>query len=259
MLSGAEESLVRRLHRRRGREREGLFLAEGVRVVEALLESPIVPRLALVSSSLEDTDRGSALARRLDATVPIRRIDEGLLAELAGTDTPQGVLVVADVPERSLGEVEPAGAALGLVFDGVQDPGNLGTLLRTGHAFGIAFAAVLSGTVDPWNPKAVRAAAGSGFRVPVVRPSPELLLEWCDRGGFALYGSAADGVPVDTVARPQRCVLVVGNEGAGMSPAMAGRVEMDLAVPLAPGAESLNVAVAAGILLYVLSRGADNG
>ncbi|NIP80535.1 MAG: RNA methyltransferase, partial [Gemmatimonadetes bacterium] len=131
MVSRAERKRIRGLARRRQREAEGLFLAEGVRVVEELLASTIVPRLALISSTLEDTERGRALGSRLRAGVECRTVGAGELNELAQTRTNQGVLVVAEIPGAELGALEPAGSASALLaLDEVQDPGNLGTLVR---------------------------------------------------------------------------------------------------------------------------------
>lgn len=254
MLSRAEEKLVRGLARRRVREREGLFLAEGVRVVEELLDAGIVLRLVLRSSSLGDTDRGRGLARRLDAAAPVRELPTGSLNELADTTSGQGVLVVAETPAAALSALEPAGASVVVVLDGLQDPGNVGTIARSAAAFGCDLVAWLPGTVDPWNPKAVRASAGSLFRLPVVRADPDRLWEWLGRQGFIVLGADAAGAPIESAVVSQRVALVVGNEGAGLSSAVAERCDAHVAVPMRGGTESLNVAVAAAILLYTMTR-----
>lgn len=254
MLSAGERKLVRALHRRRSREREGLFLAEGVRVVEELLEAGIVLRLTLVSPSLEDTERGGRLAARLEAAGDVKHVPDGELATLADTASGQGVLVVAESPGSSLSAVAPTGASVVLVLDGVQDPGNLGTLARSAAAFGCDALVCLPGTVDPWNPRAVRGSAGALFRQPVVQPSLEELWEWLDRHGYLLLGADAAGDPVthgDPL--PQRVALALGNEGAGLRETVRRRCDRLVAVPMRGGTESLNVAVAGAILLYELT------
>lgn len=251
MLTTAEERLVRSLARRKMREREGRFVAEGVRVVEELLDAGLVPELALVTPTLEETERGRRLGQALQGPA-LRRVGSRELARLADTETPQGVLVVARVPHAELSDVGGEGGPA-LVLDGVQDPGNVGTLLRTAVAFGASALVALPGTVDPWNPKVVRATAGLCFRLPVVQTVPEALLSWSRQRGFTLLGADAGGTPVDVVAAPERLALVVGNEGAGLSPEVAGTVAFQVAVPMRTG-ESLNVAVAAGILLYLMTR-----
>ncbi|HKJ93446.1 MAG TPA: RNA methyltransferase [Longimicrobiales bacterium] len=255
MLTRAEERLVRGLARRKVRGREGLFLAEGVRVVEELLAAGLVPELALVSPALQDTERGRRLAQAL-AGPGLRQVSHGRLADLADTETPQGVLVAAPIPQVDL-EGMHAERGVVLVLDGVQDPGNVGTLLRTAAAFGVALVAALPGTADPWNPKVVRAAAGACFHVPVAQPEADALVAWLRGRGFRLLGADMAGVPVESVAVPDRTALVLGNEGAGLSAGMAAALDTRVAVPIS-GAESLNVAVAAGILLYLVTRKATS-
>ncbi|MBX6365616.1 MAG: RNA methyltransferase [Gemmatimonadetes bacterium] len=254
MLSRADAKLIRGLHRRKNRERDGLFLAEGVRVVEELARSGIDLRFAVASPSLEDTERGRALAATLEERGVLHRIGDAELAALAATETPQGILAVASIPRAELGEIVVQGAATVLVLDGVQDPGNFGTLVRSADAFAAAFVAVLPGTVDPWNPKAVRAAAGSAFHLPIVAATAGELLEWLGERGFAIYGADARGESVEAAPLAQRAALVLGNEGAGLSEEVRRAVDRLLSIPIRGRAESLNVGVAAGILLYLLTR-----
>lgn len=254
MLSRGEEKRVRGLHRRRTREREGRFLAEGVRVVEELLDAGVVLQLAVVSSSLEDTERGVRLRERLETATELRRIPDAELRRLADTATTQGVLVVARTPVTSLVDVVPRDGSVVLVLDGVQDPGNLGTLTRSAAAFGCDAVVCLPGTVDPWNPKSVRASAGALFRVPVVLASVAELDEWLSLHGYLLAGADAAGDSVLEDPFPERVALVVGNEGAGLSEGLRARSDRVVAVPMRGGTESLNVAVAGAILLYELMK-----
>ncbi len=254
MLTRGEEKLLHALRRRKIRETEGLFLAEGVRVVEELLSSGIDLQFAAAAPSLEDTPRGAGLVERLEATGRLRRVDESKLNGLAATDSPQGVLAVGRIPVAGLQELDVAGGGLGVVFDGIQDPGNFGTIVRSADAFGALFVAALPGTVDPWNPKAVRAAAGSSFHLPVVQPDLARLVYWLREHEFVIYGADAGGRSVEEV-RPGRCsALVLGNEGAGLSGDVRAAIDELVAVPIRGAAESLNVGVAAGVLLYLLTR-----
>lgn len=254
MLSRSEEKLVRGLAQRRRRVDDRLFLAEGVRVAEELFDAGIVPRLAVTSPSLEDTDRGRRLADRLPGKAPVRAVSDGELARLAPTRTPQGVLVVAEVPRAEPPALPPTGPGTALVLDGVQDPGNLGTLARTAAAFGCHALACLPGTVDPWSPKSVRAAAGALFRIPVLQTTEEAVWQWLLANRFVVLGADAGGTPVREVDLPDRVALLVGNEGAGLSASGRGRCRQMIAVPMRAAADSLNVAVAAAILLYELTR-----
>lgn len=257
MLSHAERKLLQGLARRRGRAQEGLFLAEGVRVVEELLVSSIPVRLAVVSSTLEDSERGRALHERLEALAPTRAVSPAELQRLAAAETAQGVLVAAETPRTSLEALRPGARATLLVLDAVQDPGNVGTLVRTADALDALGVVTLPGTADPWNPKVVRAAAGSLFRRPPVEVTLEGLRRWLDEHGFTLLVAAMDGLSIEKLAPPARSALLVGNEGAGASEEARRAATQLVSVPTAGAAESLNVAVAAGILLYLLTRDTD--
>lgn len=250
-LSRADEKLLIALRRRKVRASEGLFLAEGIRVSEELLRTSIVLRLALVSTGLEDTPRGQALAERLESMGALR-VTEPTLAKFATTDAPQGVLLVAEVPPAAPETLDTA--VLVLALDGVQDPGNFGTLIRAADAFGVNVVCALPGCVDPWNPKVVRAAAGSSFRVPILSLSNEDAARRLAQLDFAILVADAAGVDVAERARARRTALVVGNEGAGVQPFWRDAAHAIVGVPTSGPVESLNVAMATGILLYELCR-----
>ena len=255
VLSRREERLLRSLRQRKVREAEGLFLAEGVRAVEDLAASPLPLRLAAASSSLGDTSRGRALLDVLATKgVAVRETGERELAALADTETPQGILAVAEIPRARLDDlvIEREPAAL-LVLDAVQDPGNFGTLARTAEALGAAGLVALPGTVDPWNPTSVRAAMGSTFRLPIIQAVWDDLAPWLVSGGFVTLAAAAGGEPLGE-ARPARAALVLGNEGAGISEDTRAQADRVVGIPLRGRAESLNVAAAGAILLHELLR-----
>ena len=245
-----EQRELNNLRYRRRREETGRFLVEGVRVVEDLVASPLTVHWALAASSLGDSPRGAALLSSLRAReVPVRTVEEREFAVLAATDQPQGILAVAAIPTAGLEEI--AGPGPVLVLDAVQDPGNVGTLVRTAEALGAAGVVGLPGTVDPWNPKAVRSAVGASFRLPVVyRPWPEVAA-WLRSRGYTILAAEAGGEPVP---RGGSTALVVGNEGAGISEEVLRDADAVVGVPIRGRAESLNVAAAAAILLHELTR-----
>lgn len=254
MLSKGESARLEALQRRRGREQSGEFLVEGVRLVEDLLASPLVLRKALISPSLEDTGRGMALARRLRESAPTEDVTEAQLARIATTETTQGVVAVAGIPVFDLRDVPLAARSLVIVLDAVQDPGNFGTIVRSADAFGAALIAALPGTVDPWNPKSVRSAAGSSLRVPIVETNVRDLVEYLRAHDCVLLGADMQGADVEQSAAPGPVALALGNEGAGLSDDVRAECDRLVAVPIRGSAESLNVGVAAGILMYLLSR-----
>jgi TrmH family RNA methyltransferase len=253
------ETLIRDLRLRRGRERRGLALAEGVRLVEEALAAGVTIRSAAVSPHLVASPRGGALKAALARkAVPLTELDDRALATLADTEHPQGVIAVIEPPRWGWDQLRPAPAAAVVALDGVQDPGNVGTILRTAHGLGAAGVVALKGTAELHNPKVIRGSMGALFRLPAFSATEDELLKWLADNGVESWVAATDGTPVGALpARPrarQSICLIVGNEGAGVSPALAARAARRVAIPLAAGAESLNVAVAAGILLYEVQR-----
>jgi TrmH family RNA methyltransferase len=254
MLTRREERLLRTLRQRRAREEEGLFLAEGVRTVEDLVASPLAVRFAVAASTLGDTPRGRGLVSGIQARgIAVHEVDERGFRDWADTETPQGVLAVAEIPRSGLASIPlDAHPAVVLVLDAVQDPGNFGTLVRTAEALGAAGVVALPGTVDPWNPKSVRAAMGSSFRLPVVEADWDALEPWLREHGVVTVASAVGAPPPESL--PRRAALVLGNEGAGVSADTLRRADVTLGIPLRGRAESLNVAAAGAILLHELLR-----
>ena len=248
-------TLARDLRRRRARERQGLFVCEGIRAVEELLRSPLRPRGALVAPALGDTPRGTALLEALEtAGVELARITDAELASAADTESPQGVVAIAPVPERTLGGVHVGERARLLVLDALQDPGNVGTILRTAAALGVDATLALPGTVDLWNAKVVRSGMGAHFHHPTLSCGWDELDAFRRQHGLALWAADAAGDSVEATPAPARLALVVGNEGGGLGAEIRARADRLVALPISADVESLNVAVATGILLYVLRR-----
>jgi TrmH family RNA methyltransferase len=246
-------TLARDLRRRRARERQGLFVAEGVRAVDELLRSPLAVRGVLASRALAPGARhsvGTAAERR---RVPLLEVDEHDFASAADTDSPQGVLAVGETPERALDRLVLPPVARLLVLDALQDPGNVGTILRTAAALGATATLALPGTVDLWNAKVVRSAMGALFHHQALACSWDELTAFLDRERVALWAADAAGLPPDGAGeRPDRLALALGNEGAGLSAEARASAARLVGLPIAPDVESLNVAVATGILLYEL-------
>jgi TrmH family RNA methyltransferase len=248
---------IRNLHLRKGRRRRGLTLAEGVRLVEEALEAGVPLRGVVVAADFPGTERADALLREVAGrAVPIEQVPVRVFRELASVETPQGVLAIVEHPSWTFDHLQPGPGRPVLVLDAVQDPGNVGTLLRTAFALGATGAVLLRGSADLQNPKVVRAGMGATFRLPVVSAELTEFTAWARREHVRVWAAAADGTPLRRTTAPERLAVVVGNEGSGVRPAVRQIAELQVAVPLARGAESLNVAVAAGILLYEVIRGA---
>lgn len=247
-------TLARDLKRRKAREREGVFVAEGVRAVEELLRSPLKVRGALVAPQLEDAPRGRTLRAALaERGIETTAVGHREFASAADTDSPQGVLAVAEIPSHALDRLDLDASARVVVLDAVQDPGNVGTIVRTAAALGARATVALPGSVDLWNAKVVRSAMGAQFHLPVLSCTWEELETFLTTRDVPLWGADAAGDPLVPGERVARAIaLVVGNEGAGLSEVVRARARRLISIPITPGVESLNVAVATGILLHAL-------
>jgi TrmH family RNA methyltransferase len=226
--------------------------------VEALLASPLAIEGVLVSDELGDDPRGAALRELAESRgLTVKGVSRPEFESAASTESPQGVLAVARIPAVQLA-VPTSGSARYLLLDALQDPGNVGTIVRTAAALGVTATVALSGTVDLWNAKVVRSSMGALFVHPALAASWEEVVAFLDAHNIACWAADTDGLVIDSSeapsrdALPARLALVVSNEGAGLSPHVAARAAQRVAIGMAPGVESLNVAVATGILLHAL-------
>ena len=213
-------------------------------VVEAAVHSP----------GLLKNARGEALLASLTgAGANLEEVTDAELEKLADTQHPQGIIAVVRAPRWTLSDIKVKMGPV-LVLDGVQDPGNTGTMLRTALGLGAAGIIALPGTVEVTNPKVMRGSMGAVFRLPWVDLGADEFLAWVRKEKVTLLAAATDGDPISGMEIRLPAAIVLGNEGAGLSPEIrsAGRA---VSIPISRGTESLNVAVAAGILLYEVTRG----
>ena len=246
-------TVARDLGRRKAREKQSLFLAEGVRSVEELLRSGLKVRGVLVAPQLASAPRGQALRIALDqSNVEIAEVDEKDFRSAAATESPQGVIAIGEVPPRSLDTLEFGEMCRILILDGLQDPGNAGTILRTAAALGATATVALPGTVDLWNPKVIRSSMGAQFVHPALHASLEEVIAFLGSREIEMWATDASGEPLERATAPKRLAIAFGNEGAGLSPGLRARARRTVSLPISSSVESLNVAVAAGIILYEL-------
>jgi len=245
---------VRKALARGGLTASGGCVVETFHLLEEALGSPCRVRTVIAAESVlaaAEDHLGIRAGIRL-VTVP-----DKLLNAIADVAASQGVVALVDPPEHTVHQIFRA-PSLVLVVDGLQDPGNLGAILRSAEAFGATGLLLLKGVVSPFNPKALRASAGSVFRVPFVQGMAETLaLEALRYNGADLFAAVPNthgrlnSSPSDAdLTRP--CAIVLGSEGRGVSSVMRSAAR-DISIPTA-GVESLNAAVAAAILLYEARR-----
>ena len=246
-------TLARDLRRRKAREKHSLFVAEGVRSVEELLRSHLAVRGVLVAAQLADALRGRALRKTLDESgIEVTEVSEKDFRSAAETESPQGVMAIGEVPERLLDTLDVTGVCRLIVLDAVQDPGNAGTIVRTAAALGATATIALPGTVDLWNPKVIRSSMGAQFQHPAFHAGIDDLLSFLQRKQIELWATDASGSALEKAGAPTRLAIAVGNEGSGLSPAIRAKAQRTISLPIAGNVESLNVAVATGIILYQL-------
>lgn len=240
---------VRSLSRRDTRAAERAFVVEGLRAVRDGLLAGERPRLLF----LRQDDRADLLLKELDVAPDdpvLRRVEPRLFDTLSEVQAPQGVLAVFPWPHVP----EPdTPTPLVLVLDRLRDPGNLGTLLRSAAGAGVSAVYLTAESVDPWNPKVVRAGMGAHFRLPLLpfeHAAATLQQE------LPLRAATAANAPVayDEIDWAQPAALIIGGEAEGVSPQLAAWASQEVAIPLAANVESLNAAVAGSILLFEAAR-----
>lgn len=258
-ISSKDNPLVRRvrsLRHAKFRRSTGFYPVEGVRLVEDAVTAGVTIPVALVSPRLFRGPRGCSLAFALrDRAERIAAISDLLMAALHETRTHQGVVAVAARHEIPLDQLLPEGPRALVLAHRVQDPGNLGAILRSVDASGADGVITTPETVDPFNPKTVRTAMGSLFRVPVsLAGSLELAGAFCRDRGLKVVAAHLDGEPFQEFDFTSPFALIMGREGEGLTPGDLEMAHQTISIPMRQGADSLNVGAAAAVLLYEAAR-----
>jgi TrmH family RNA methyltransferase len=237
---------------RTGRTPSGLIAIEGEHLVAEAMRSHL--RFASVFLR-EGYEPPFAIAKGAEHLL----LPADVFASAVSTEQPQGIAALVHPPAFSSAALFEGPAPLILVLEALQDPGNVGTLMRSAEAFAASGVLLLPGTASPWNPKALRASAGSAFRVPAINASEAEALDLlAQHNVVAIAAVARTGTPVRTpigdapLARP--CALLIGNEGAGLSETLLAAAAHRITIPMPGKVESLNAAIAGSLLLYEAAR-----
>lgn len=261
MLTSLQNPLIkqlRKLHRAKERRDQGLFLLEGTHLLEEACATEYPLSIVCYTSSWRD--RHPHLWEQLNQrTQRCEEVSDAVLAAIATTVSPDGV--VAAVPYRTMSPDLNHAPGLGLALETLQDPGNLGTLIRTAAAANVEGIWLSADSVDPEHPRVLRATAGQWFRLPTV-VSNDLgeELRQCKANGVQIVATLPTAP--QTYWQADLCkptVIVLGNEGAGLSANLAALADVQVRIPLAEGVESLNVAIAAALILYEAYRQRSQG
>jgi len=261
IITSVQNDLIKdtkKLQQKKYREETNSYLIEGVRLAEEAFQAQVLETV-FYSESLLETERGLALYQHLSLALTggavLQEVSPQVLKALAETESPQGSVAIARRQANELSQLQLKEAALVLIADSLQDPGNLGTMIRTAWCAGAAAVICLPGTADPYNGKTVRASMGGIFNVPVLTGlSWEQVREWCKQQELQLVAGGLQGQEHFSLQYGPRVALVIGSEGQGLTNVALDEVEAQVTIPLAPGAESLNAAVACGILVYEIVR-----
>lgn len=247
---------LRSLATRKGRRAHHQFLVEGVRALEEAADGRLPLETVALCRELIAGDRAEVLAAELAARdVEVLEMAEAPFRALSQVQSPEGIAAAVGIPDTRLDDL-PADSDLIVAAVDLRDPGNMGSLVRTADAAG-ARALVAAGTcVDLFDPKVVRATAGSIFHVPVVNDAPALgLIEWARSTGIrTVAGCLENARPHTKIRYPKRTLVMVGNEANGLREDVARQADLRAFIPMPGRAESLNVTVAAGILIWEILR-----
>lgn len=245
--------LARTLHSSRGRRDCGLFLAEGPALVAEALATPREIEWIACCPELAGDEAGALAAQAIESGVQVHMLSRRAFEALSDTRTPQGLAAAArvrraDLSALALDAPQPFTA---LALHDVRDPGNVGSMIRCADALGATGVALIAHCADPWEPKAVRASAGSLFHLPLALAGWRQVAAWARDNAVGIVASAATGQHLLGEADlPERCLLVIGNEAHGLPAEVLQDAAMTVRIPMLGRAESLNAAAAAAILLY---------
>lgn len=250
-IQNQQLKMVKRLQRKKHRDGEGLFLLEGVRIVEEALPTGLLQSVFYLPRLLEQARGESILSAARRLKIPLRECSPSVFGQLSDTVQSQGVLAVVAKPSWPV----MAAGGVYLVADGISDPGNLGSLVRNAVAAGAAGLFLAEGSVDLYNPKVLRATMGAVFHLPHWVLSRKEIIDLCRARGFPLVLADLEGAEdYWSVAYPADLAVVIGNEARGIHPLFRRSAELRVAIPLVGPVESLNAAAASAVLLYEILR-----
>lgn len=239
-LTNSEIKFIKSLQLKKNRLENGLFIVEGVKLVNELLSQKVFLPRAIYSSS-----------ESLGLNGDYNLISSKELSRISGLKSPNDVLAVVEVPKKVT--KEPIGEIV-LILDEINDPGNLGTIIRTADWFGVSTIYLSENSVDVYNPKTVQSTMGSLFRVKVINETSENIIHLLLQNNYQLIGAEMDGKNLYELKKPNKLALVMGSESHGINKIFKSSLNQSITIPRKGNAESLNVSMACGIILSELCR-----
>jgi TrmH family RNA methyltransferase len=247
-LTNPTVKAVRALHLRKAREETGLFLVEGLKSVTEAVDLGRRPRILLHGEAAAGHPLLIRAAARAGETLSV---SDAILAKISRRDNPQTVLGVFEQAYTELRDLDPGAASCWVALEAVRDPGNLGTIIRTADAAGCGAVILVGECCDPYSVEAVRATMGSIFATPIVKTNAADFLAWRAAWPGAVVGTLLSAA-TDFRAAPYRVptLILMGNEQAGLTPPVAEACDVTVKIPMRGRADSLNLAVATGVMIY---------
>lgn len=251
-LSANHRKWIRRLHQRKSREKEGVFIAEGFNALEAAIETTCHSILEVVA----DEGHLESVAGILPGDVPVYGCSGSIMEEISTEKTPQGVVVICRRGEFDFSDLEGTASDTLLYLDRISDPGNLGTIMRTAAWFGVRQLILSPSCVDPFNTKAIRASAGAVFKIEIYRSvDPGQIRQFADGAGYRMMAMVPrGGIPPGEWESGGRNIVMLGQEADGLSEELTEYADRLVSIPGRGNVESLNLSVAAAIILYELTK-----
>lgn len=248
---------IEKLKTSKGRKEAQAYLLEGVRFLEEALKAGARIRQAFYTTRMLESDRNKSLVDELKAQgVSLQEVSDHVLKKISDTDSPQGIVVVMEKPHIEETALFQESSGIAVLLEEIQDPGNLGTILRTAYAAGVKEIFLSKGTVDPFNPKVLRSTMGAIFnlRLHTGVDSIETINMARSMGYKALVADLDKAEPYYEVDLKDKFLLVMGNEAQGLNPETIEACDKAIKIPMPGGAESLNVSLATGIILFEALR-----
>jgi TrmH family RNA methyltransferase len=249
--------LAASLKQKKYREESGLFVVEGIRFVQEVLAASWILDYVVVAEEKCDNIKMQELLNKLEVLgCPVLMAPLKLYQKISDTESPQGILAVVRQKTKLLEELPRKGlSSLWVILDALQDPGNIGTIIRAADAAGAAGVILTSDCADLYAGKTARATMGSLFHIPVAKATSEQCIAFCAQRGLTLYVAGAEAATSYSKVRlTEPCAVVFGNEGAGVGETFRRSAQLALKIPIVGWAESINVSTAAAVILFEAAR-----
>lgn len=245
MLSKSQIGFIKSLHQKKYRKENGIFIIEGIKSIAEFIQS------SYQVHSIYYLAQYQSLLPELPANIKLFEVNSTELDKISTLQTPQGILALVHIPKNPVLDTKQLKNNFSLVLDGIQDPGNLGTIIRTADWFGFKQIICSLNTVEVYNPKTVQATMGSLSRMDIYYQD---LVPVLSAATVPVFGAVLNGKSMYDVDWGTEGLVILGNEGQGISPEIMGLITVPVTIPRIGGAESLNVAVCAAILCADISR-----